>query len=55
MSELAQEVERELSKQQDHQGTLLLWREIWKRYEHEGLEAVNSYLTELLAVPEEVR
>ncbi len=53
MSELAQAVEKEMSKQPDHDDTLVLWREIWKRYEHQGLDAVSTYLDELLAVPEE--
>ena len=53
MSELAQAVEKELLKQQDHDDTLALWREIWKRYEQEGLDGVSGYLDELLASPEE--
>ncbi len=53
MSELAQAVEKELLKQQDHNETLALWREIWKRYQHRGLDGVSGYLDELLASPEE--
>lgn len=53
MSELAQAVEKELVKQQDHSETLALWREISKRYEHQGLDGVSGYLDELLALPEE--
>jgi hypothetical protein len=53
MSDLSQAVEKEIIKQPDHDDTLCLWREIWKRYEHQGLDAVSGYLDELLAVPEE--
>jgi hypothetical protein len=53
MSSLAQSIEIELLKQRGHDDTLSLWREIWKKYEHEGLDAVSGYLNELLAVQEE--
>ncbi len=53
MSELSQAVEKELLKQRDHGATVNLWREIWTRYEHEGLDGVSGYLDELLASPEE--
>jgi hypothetical protein len=53
MPELDQAVEKEINKQPDHDDPLVLWREIWKRYEHQGLDAVSSYLDGLLAVPKE--
>ena len=50
MSELAQAVEKELLKPQDHDDTLALWREIWSRYEHGGVDGVSGYLDELLGL-----